>query len=323
MDGLEVCRRLRADPRTTAVPVIMFTAKTQVNDKVAGFEAGADEYLTKPIHPEELITRVEALLARAARLGAQARSAIRAKMLGFLGCKGGVGTSTLALNVAISLARGIAREQTVMLVELRNGAATLALQMGLRPQQGLQQLAERAAGALDAETVLSHMDRHASGVMVLGSSPMPLGVLPMPDVARVEAVFRRLGEAADYVVVDMGSGLDGVNRALLRLLRYVVVVTEPQRVALLLTQSLLASLDDLQVGRQRVGVAMVHRAPSATTLTKEMATEFLQREVIGVISPAPELAFQAAEQGVPMVMLQAESLPASQIGQLAEIIAGV
>lgn len=63
MSGYEVCRRLRTDPRTATIPILMFTAKTQVMDKVIGFEAGADEYLTKPIQPTELIDRVETLLA--------------------------------------------------------------------------------------------------------------------------------------------------------------------------------------------------------------------------------------------------------------------
>ena len=48
MDGYEVTRRLRADTQTNTIPIIMFTAKTQVDDKVTGFEAGADDYLAKP-----------------------------------------------------------------------------------------------------------------------------------------------------------------------------------------------------------------------------------------------------------------------------------
>src|SRR4030095_2767206 len=66
MDGYEVCRRLRANPDTKGIPIIMFTAKTLVDDKVAGFEAGADDYLTKATHPGELASRVKAILARSA-----------------------------------------------------------------------------------------------------------------------------------------------------------------------------------------------------------------------------------------------------------------
>jgi len=67
MDGFEVLRQVRGNPTTSAIPVIMFTAKTQVDDKVAGFEAGADDYLTKPTHPSELTARVKALLTRTAQ----------------------------------------------------------------------------------------------------------------------------------------------------------------------------------------------------------------------------------------------------------------
>lgn len=323
LDGFDVARQIRSDPRTATIPIIMFTARSQVSDKVTGFEAGADEYLTKPIHPAELVSRVEALLARGGRIGVSTKPPLRAKAVGFLGCKGGVGTSTLAANVAVALARGPASGQKVTLMEFRSGSATLALQMGMRPQHGLQVLAGRAAGTLSADAVLAHTDRHPSGVMVLGGLPEPLGILPSVGVTQAEVIIRNLAEVTDYLLVDMGLGLDEVNRTLLRLLRYVLIVVEPQRVALLLAQSLLASLDRLEIGRHRVGVVLVSRAPSATTLTKETVEGFLQQEVVGVVPPAPELAFQAAERGMPMVMIQAESLVAQQLFHIAEFIASL
>src|SRR5688500_3695156 len=57
-DGMTVFRRLRADTRTRHIPVIMLTAKSQVNDKISGLELGADDYLTKPFSPRELALRV-------------------------------------------------------------------------------------------------------------------------------------------------------------------------------------------------------------------------------------------------------------------------
>ncbi len=64
LDGLAVCREMRRDPRTRAVPVLMLTARSEEMDKLAGFEAGADDYLTKPFSPRELVARVKALLRR-------------------------------------------------------------------------------------------------------------------------------------------------------------------------------------------------------------------------------------------------------------------
>jgi len=64
LDGLAVCREIRRDPRTKAIPVLMLTARSEEMDKLTGFEAGADDYLTKPFSPRELVARVKALLRR-------------------------------------------------------------------------------------------------------------------------------------------------------------------------------------------------------------------------------------------------------------------
>ena len=64
VDGLEVCRRLRADRVTAALPIIMLTAKGDEVDRVVGLEMGADDYLVKPFSPRELTARVRALLRR-------------------------------------------------------------------------------------------------------------------------------------------------------------------------------------------------------------------------------------------------------------------
>src|SRR5579871_1879300 len=65
--GLEVCRRIRSDTRTAAVPVIMLTARAEESDRIVGLELGADDYLAKPFSPGELVARVRALLRRVQR----------------------------------------------------------------------------------------------------------------------------------------------------------------------------------------------------------------------------------------------------------------
>jgi len=65
LDGLEVCRQLRRDGSTAAVPIIMLTAKSDEVDRVVGLEIGADDYVAKPFSPKELVARVRAVLRRA------------------------------------------------------------------------------------------------------------------------------------------------------------------------------------------------------------------------------------------------------------------
>jgi two-component system phosphate regulon response regulator PhoB len=64
LSGMEVCRQLKRDARTEKIPVLMLTAKGEEEDIVAGFEAGADDYVTKPFRPKVLLARVKALLRR-------------------------------------------------------------------------------------------------------------------------------------------------------------------------------------------------------------------------------------------------------------------
>jgi two-component system response regulator MtrA len=64
LDGYEVTRRLRAEESTSSTPVVLLTARAQVRDVILGFEAGANDYVTKPFRPEELRTRLQAALGR-------------------------------------------------------------------------------------------------------------------------------------------------------------------------------------------------------------------------------------------------------------------
>jgi two-component system, OmpR family, alkaline phosphatase synthesis response regulator PhoP len=67
LDGLMVCQAVRSEPRTAAVPIIMLTARADESDRIVGLELGADDYVTKPFSPKELVARVAALLRRTER----------------------------------------------------------------------------------------------------------------------------------------------------------------------------------------------------------------------------------------------------------------
>src|SRR5262245_45283916 len=67
VDGLEICRMVRSEKKTAAVPIIMLTARADESERIVGLELGADDYLAKPFSPNELVARVRALLRRARR----------------------------------------------------------------------------------------------------------------------------------------------------------------------------------------------------------------------------------------------------------------
>lgn len=78
LDGLEVCKLLKADSKTQHIPIIMLTAKGEESDVITGLEVGADDYLTKPFSPKILIARVRALLRRKARAADKSTATVQA-----------------------------------------------------------------------------------------------------------------------------------------------------------------------------------------------------------------------------------------------------
>ena len=77
MSGLEVCRALRAEPATAALPIIMVTARAEETDRIVGLDIGADDYVAKPFSPNELIARIRALVRRTRRPDAADATALR------------------------------------------------------------------------------------------------------------------------------------------------------------------------------------------------------------------------------------------------------
>ncbi|NDJ51495.1 MAG: response regulator [Chloroflexi bacterium] len=64
MDGFSVARQIRENPNTADIPILMFTSMGLIDDKVAAFEAGVNDFIQKPVHPKELVARIKALLAK-------------------------------------------------------------------------------------------------------------------------------------------------------------------------------------------------------------------------------------------------------------------
>jgi hypothetical protein len=134
----------------------MFTAKSQVDDKVIGYEVGADDYLTKPIHPMELVAHVRSLLGRGK---ARATGPIqRGYTIGVVSPKGGLGASSLTLNLGISYY--LETRKDVVSAELRPGHGSWASELGFRGVNGLSNLLRMDPGEIVPSTVRESADAH-------------------------------------------------------------------------------------------------------------------------------------------------------------------
>lgn len=312
MDGYEVCRRLRRDSATQTIPIIMFTAKTMVDDKVAGFEAGADDYLTKPTHPAELASRVRAVLARSA---SQRRpNDDQAVTMGFMGAKGGVGTTTLAVNVAAA----IAQEHKTILADFRLGQGTLALALGIDHSAGMANLLSRPTGEITARAVENELVTHSSGLRLVLSSTRPKEALlnVAPDSAAM--IVQHLRTLSQNVLLDLGAGLNHLTSRLLDDLDQLTLSVEPNRISLAMARDLLHEIEQIGLPQSRVNIVLIHRTQANQQIPWQEAEQILGHEMTAIISAAPDLAFQAAEAGFPIILFQPNSIVASQFNKLAD-----
>ncbi len=318
MDGYQVATQLRKNPATETIPILMFTAKTAVNDKIAGFQAGADDYLTKPVHPTELVSRVQALLQRSRRISPEVG---HGQIIGFLPTKGGLGTSSLALNVALELKKAYPDKQTV-LVELNDGKGTLALQLGMNVPGGIQTLAGRSITQLNKNSLNDNLVRHTSGLHLLLSTYKPAGIGPKLTREFVRTVLRLLSTDYDYILLDLPAALDEATAEALRMTSDIILTLDTNRIGLLLAQAMLEGLDRYNIGAYKAKIVLINRTPAAASLNRQDIESNLQHTMICSIPPAPDLAHESAQSGRPMVLIQPHGLVAQQIRLIIQTVVG-
>ncbi len=320
MDGYQVTRQLRQDAGTADIPILMFTAKSQVEDKVTGYEAGVDEYITKPIHPAELVARVKALLSRAKSRPA-ATSAERGYMIGVVAPKGGLGASTLTLNLAISYAQRVKSE--VIAAELRPGHGSWAQDLGYNANEGLNNLLKAKPFEIRNDNVETELVRTTyNGVRLLLADSEISDVDLVGASAQIEAIVRILPFLAPMVLLDIGVPVLPKIDRVLAFCDEVMLITEPFPSSLRSTKRYMQELSNCGFGKSKLlTVVMINRIRADVQLTITQVQESLGLTVAQVIPPVPEIAYQAALQYLPIVKLQPDGLIAQQFKRLAEIIA--
>ncbi|MBI5930987.1 MAG: response regulator [Chloroflexi bacterium] len=316
MDGYQVCRQLRSEARTRDIPIIMFTAKTLIDDKVAGFEAGADDYLTKPTHPAELASRVKAVLARsiARKKESGGDGAEQTAVIALLGTKGGVGTSTLGINIGALLAT---REKTTI-ADFRLGQGTLGLSLGQVKSTGLANLLSLPPNEITPQKVESELVAHKSGLQLLLSTTRPReNQINLSQDAAV-LILRHLRSLSTNVIVDLGSGLNRFSARMVREVDHVIVTIEPSRIALIMARGILQEIKQIGLNPSSISAVIIHRAPSNTHIPWQDAEQILDHEITAMISAVPDLAFEATEAAEPMVLYAPDSILANQHVKLVE-----
>jgi DNA-binding response OmpR family regulator len=318
VDGYEVARSLRRHPETALIPILMLSAKTQVQDRLAGYDSGVDLYLTKPILPVDLQANIKAMLTRRhAQLEAQAK---KGYLLGVLAAKGGLGASSVALNLAVAYKQK--HQAKVVAVELRPGQGSWAEELGINVADGLSNLLSLSPTEITPGRIEQELQQTVFGIPLLLASNDSLVQEHLGAIMQFESILEGLGRIADLVVLDIGTNFHPAFDIFLNLSDELVLVTDSQPVTIKRTHPLLAQLRSKDFGSSKaLSLLTVNRARSDMGMTVTQIEQALGHSVILGIPPAPELAFLAGSRMQPMFLAQPGGIISGQFDTLAEHIA--
>jgi pilus assembly protein CpaE len=318
LDGYEVARSLRRHPETALIPILMFTAKSQMEDKLTGYEAGVDIYLTKPIHLVELQANIKTLLTQSkARTDALAK---KGYVVGVIAAKGGLGVSTVALNLAIAYKQ--ARTSKVSAAELRPGQGYWAQELGVAAPRGIADILRMDRAEINSSVMEKYLTQNKYGVPLLLATNEVCDVECVTALAQYDAIVETLSQLADLVVLDIGTNFHPAYEILCSHCDEIILVTEPQPLTLKLTYPLIADLKGQDFGSAKaLTLITVNRIRTEMSIAVSQIEEQLGHSVTLGIPPLPELAYQSAMRSTPMCALQPDGVIANQIGALADALA--
>jgi pilus assembly protein CpaE len=314
LDGYAATQQIRAAEQGVRVPIIMLTAEADVEQRVRGLRAGADDDIVKPFHPLELIARIKALLARSGG-GPQKKSTERAT-LGRLACfypaKGGVGTTTIAINTAIALAARQKRKTALFDANLQFGDMRVFLDLSLNSSSIVNAITEPD---LDGELLKKLLVSHHSGTELLLAPPNPesadiVAERQRTDPGSLSNILALLRRAHDYTLVDMAKTIDDFNLQLFDEADLIFVVMTADLSCLKNVRLVLQTMDSLGYERGKIQLVL-NRSNAYTGINVDNAESALGRKIDYHIINEYRGAIGALNSGEPFM----SSRPDGPLGQ--------
>lgn len=223
LSGEQLVRQIRSDPMLDYLPFILLTGSTDVVDRVAGFEAGIDDYLEKMISQPELEVRIRSLLARSRTLRSRHTNP-EATVITVFSLRGGVGTTSVAVNLSIALAQ--LHQKHIPLIDLALTHSNCPLMLNVKPENALSTLINWEDSVMEAETIERLLIKHKSGVKLLTSALSPVEAeLVTPTV--IDRVWPYLRATYPYIVVDAGRELNETALTILERSQYILLLLAP------------------------------------------------------------------------------------------------
>ncbi len=318
MDGYMLCRELRQHPTTALIPILMLTAQDDTRDKLAGFNAGADDYLTKPFEPKELVYRVKALLARSQPVSGSVPSASGGQVWAVFGAKGGVGKTTIAVNLAVALAKN--PDTRVVLIDGDFSFGDVGAHLNLSPSRTIMDLVPRV-DEMDVDLLGKVLIRHESNVRVLLAPYHPADAERIP-AENLKRILEMLASISDFVLVDCPANYDERTLTILENADQIIMVLTPEIGPVKNTSAFIDLARQLDIPAHKIQVVL-NRANSEVGIAAPEIENALQKNIPVRLMSGGRAVVLSANRGVPILMEQPQHPFSQQLLRMTETLQSV
>jgi pilus assembly protein CpaE len=323
LGGYDVVRQLRRDARFAHVPILILTAQSDINDKLSAFEAGADDHLSKPFEPAELVARIQVLLKRfesiktAQAQVASTRNTRQAHRVAIHSLRGGVGCSSMAINLGIALAA--LNLQRVLVADMVLTAGQVALMLNAPLKRTWADIAKIAADELDWEVMQSVIIRHDSGIHLIAAPTYPSEAETLHSESLRQA-FALLQGNFDYIVTDLPHDFGSDTLEILDNAHEVVLLLAPELASVRAAAAALDTYRKLGYAEEKIHLVL-NWTFEQKGLPRQKIEAALRHPCNLVLPFAPELFVEAINLGRPILLGRPNSKIAEAMRYFAAYLA--
>lgn len=306
LSGYDVARRLRRDARFEGIPIIFLTSQADLSNKLKAFEVGADDYLSKPFQPEELVARVGMLVRRGEALrSARVRESVKSEavVITVHSLRGGVGCSSMAVNMGMALYR--LWEKPTLVIDSVLNAGQIALMLNASPLHTWEDLTDIRVGDIDAAVVESLVTKHSSGLEFIASPAYPIAVDSFTDEIW-QLVMDTLRSSYEYIIIDTAHDFSNVTIHMLNMADQLLMMMSPEMASIRSAVCALNIYDKLGFSIEKIFPVLNNIFPYSG-IKQPQVEKVLRRPVKYAIPNAPTEFMRAINFGEPLVMTYPDS----------------
>ncbi|HEX7589001.1 MAG TPA: response regulator [Anaerolineae bacterium] len=314
--SIALCGKLRRNPATRHAGILLLSGSAEMTIKISAFEAGADEFITKPFDSKELMYRVKNLVSRVhIPTEAQPAPAKHGRVIACFGTKGGVGKTTVAVNTALALHRQSGGRVAIFDADFFFG--DVGVHLNVPPTRSVMDLIEHVDN-LDAEFVDQIVLRHPTGLRVL-LSPFSPEKADLITAEHIKAVVGFLAELNDYVVVDCHATYDDRTLSILDRADEILLIVTPEVGPLKNTRMFLDIAEKLGISLDKVHIVLNRSNSNVGIESQEIERSFKHRVQFSIVSGGRPVVM-SVNQGQPLLTGKLDNAVAQEIIRIADWI---